>query len=219
MARSGTRKVLFCAPQSASPDRERLRCARLSCSEGGESDGLFVHRKEAHSQELRQASGILDVPYLLAIQIESYRQFLQADVERSERANVGLHAAFKTVFPITSYSGNATLEYVSYRLGEPAFDVKECQLRGLTYAAPLRVLVRLIVLRQGSPGRQEARQGHPRAGGLHGRTAAHDRQRHLRRSTAPSASSSRSCTARRACSSTTTRARPTRRASCCSRRA
>ncbi len=57
----------------------------------------------------------------------------------------GLHAAFKSVFPITSYSGNAILEYVSYRLGDPVFDVKECQLRGLTYAAPLRVKVRLVV--------------------------------------------------------------------------
>ena len=56
------------------------------------------------------------------------------------------------MFPISSYSGNATLEYVSYRLGEPVFDVKECQLRGLTYAAPLRVKVRLIVLDKEAPG-------------------------------------------------------------------
>jgi len=58
---------------------------------------------------------------------------------------MGLHAAFRSVFPIVSYSGNVALEYVSYRLGEPVFDVKECQLRGLTYAAPLRVLVRLMI--------------------------------------------------------------------------
>ena len=58
----------------------------------------------------------------------------------------------RRVFPISSYSGNATLEYVSYRLGEPVFDVKECQLRGLTYAAPLRVKVRLIVLDKEAPG-------------------------------------------------------------------
>ena len=61
------------------------------------------------------------------------------------RQSTGLHAAFKSVFPISSYSGNAGLEYVGYRLGEPVFDVKECQLRGLTYAAPLRAKVRLIV--------------------------------------------------------------------------
>jgi DNA-directed RNA polymerase subunit beta len=93
----------------------------------------------------------------------------------------GLRAAFRSVFPIVSYSGNASLEYVSYRLGEPVFDVKECQLRGLTYAAPLRVKVRLVVLRQGSAGRPQAGQGHPRAGGLSRRNAADDRQRHVRR--------------------------------------
>ena len=64
---------------------------------------------------------------------------------KDSRNDAGLHAAFKSVFPITSYSGNAILEYVSYRLGDPVFDVKECQMRGLTYAAPLRVKVRLVV--------------------------------------------------------------------------
>jgi len=88
---------------------------------------------------------ILEVPYLLAIQLDSYRAFLQADVAPEERKDQGLHAAFKSVFPIVSYSGNAALEYVSYRLGEPAFDVKECQMRGLTYAAPLRVKLRLVL--------------------------------------------------------------------------
>ena len=88
---------------------------------------------------------ILDVPYLLSIQLNSYRKFLQTDVSEKDRKNVGLHAAFQTVFPIVSYSGNAALDYVSYRLGEPVFDVKECQMRGLTYAAPIRVKVRLII--------------------------------------------------------------------------
>jgi DNA-directed RNA polymerase subunit beta len=89
--------------------------------------------------------GVLDVPYLLSIQLSSYEQFLQDGIESSERGDQGLHAAFQSVFPIVSYSGNAALEYVSYRLGTPVFDVKECQLRGLTYAAPLRVLVRLVI--------------------------------------------------------------------------
>ncbi|MDH3645537.1 MAG: DNA-directed RNA polymerase subunit beta [Gammaproteobacteria bacterium] len=88
---------------------------------------------------------ILDVPYLLSIQLDSYAKFLQADKEGEARADQGLHAAFQTVFPIVSYSGNAQLEYVSYRLGIPVFDVKECQMRGLTYAAPLRVKVRLVI--------------------------------------------------------------------------
>jgi len=88
---------------------------------------------------------ILEVPYLLSIQVDSYRRFLQTDLAVDGRDEVGLHAAFKSVFPIVSYSGNAALEYVSYRLGDPPFDVKECQVRGLTYSAPLRVKVRLVI--------------------------------------------------------------------------
>jgi DNA-directed RNA polymerase subunit beta len=104
----------------------------------------FTEKKRIRKNFGKQAS-ILETPYLLAIQLDSYRQFLQADKAEDGREDLGLHAAFKSVFPISSYSGNAILEYVSYRLGEPVFDVKECQLRGLTYAAPLRVKVRLIV--------------------------------------------------------------------------
>ncbi len=88
---------------------------------------------------------ILDVPYLLSIQLDSYNKFLQSDKDEDTRENIGLHSAFQTVFPIVSYSGNAALEYVSYRLGTPVFDVKECQMRGLTYAAPIRVKVRLVI--------------------------------------------------------------------------
>jgi DNA-directed RNA polymerase subunit beta len=87
----------------------------------------------------------MDVPYLLAIQLDSYREFLQQGVSKEQFRDIGLHAAFKSVFPIISYSGNAALEYVGYRLGEPAFDVKECVLRGVTFAVPLRVKVRLII--------------------------------------------------------------------------
>ena len=88
---------------------------------------------------------VMDVPYLLAIQIDSYCRFLQQDLKADAREDVGLHAAFKSVFPIVSFSGNAALEYVSYRLTAPVFDVKECMLRGATYSAPLRVKVRLII--------------------------------------------------------------------------
>ena len=88
---------------------------------------------------------VMDIPYLLAIQVESYNEFLQEAVSIESKINKGLHAAFKSVFPIVSYSGSAALEYVSYRLGKPAFDVKECQLRSVTYAVPLRVKVRLII--------------------------------------------------------------------------
>ena len=87
----------------------------------------------------------MEIPYLLSIQVDSYGRFLQRDIRPSRLADVGLHAAFRSVFPIVSYSGNAALEYVDYRLGEPPFDVRECVLRTLTYAAPLRVRVRLII--------------------------------------------------------------------------
>jgi DNA-directed RNA polymerase subunit beta len=111
----------------------------------------FTEKKRIRKNFGKQP-GILEVPYLLAIQLDSYKQFLQADVPEESRDQIGLHAAFQTVFPISSYSGNATLEYISYRLGEPVFDVKECQLRGLTYAAPLRTKVRLIVLDKEAAG-------------------------------------------------------------------
>ena len=88
---------------------------------------------------------VLDVPYLLSIQVDSYKEFLQEGVDPEARDERGLHAALKSVFPISSYSGSAGLEYVSYRLGEPPFDVRECKQRGLTYGAPLRVTVRLVV--------------------------------------------------------------------------
>jgi DNA-directed RNA polymerase subunit beta len=88
---------------------------------------------------------VMDIPYLLAIQTESYKEFLQEKVDPKEKIAKGLHAAFKSVFPIVSYSGSAALEYVSYRLGKPPFDIRECQLQSVTYAVPLRVKVRLII--------------------------------------------------------------------------
>jgi DNA-directed RNA polymerase subunit beta len=87
----------------------------------------------------------LEMPHLLAIQLDSYKQFLQAEALPLDREENGLHGAFRSVFPIVSYSGNAALEYVDYALGKPMFDVKECQLRGANYAVPLRVRVRLII--------------------------------------------------------------------------
>jgi DNA-directed RNA polymerase subunit beta len=110
----------------------------------------FTEKKRIR-KDFGKRHSILDVPYLLATQLESYRDFLQADRESDSRGDKGLHAAFRSVFPIVSYSGTAALDYVSYRLGEPAFDVKECQLRGLTYAAPLRALVRLIIYDKDAP--------------------------------------------------------------------
>jgi DNA-directed RNA polymerase subunit beta len=95
------------------------------------------------------------IPNLLEIQLKSYRDFLHIDSVGDHHQNTGLHAAFVSVFPIQSFSGNARLEYVSYTLGEPAFDVRECKMRGLTYSAPLRVKIRLVVLDKDAPGDQK----------------------------------------------------------------
>ncbi len=110
----------------------------------------FTEKKRIR-KDFGKRSSILEVPFLLATQIESYREFLQADTPIADRINNGLHAAFQSVFPIVSYSGSAALEYVSYRLGEPTFDERECQLRGATFAAPLRVMVRLVIYDRDAP--------------------------------------------------------------------
>ncbi|WP_080735176.1 DNA-directed RNA polymerase subunit beta [Coxiella burnetii] len=101
---------------------------------------------------------ILKTPYLLETQIESYRKFLQKDIAAEKREDNGLHAAFKSVFPITSYSGYAVLEYVGYSLGGEStlFDVEECKLRGLTYAAPLKVNMRLVIYDKEAPAGKKA---------------------------------------------------------------
>ncbi|MGO2167691.1 DNA-directed RNA polymerase subunit beta [Pseudoalteromonas sp. AOP31-A2-14] len=91
---------------------------------------------------------VLDIPFLLSTQLESFKKFLVPDADGEH----GLEAAFRSVFPIKSYSGNSELQYVSYRIGEPVFDVKECQIRGVTYSAPLRVKLRLIVMDKEAPG-------------------------------------------------------------------
>ena len=104
----------------------------------------FTEKKRIR-KDFGKLSGVMDIPYLLSIQVDSYNRFLQRGVSTEDLVDTGLHAAFKSVFPIESYSGSAGLEYVDYALGQPAFDVKECILRGVTYAAPLRVKVRLII--------------------------------------------------------------------------
>ena len=98
---------------------------------------------------------VIDAPFLLSTQVDSYRQFLQDDLAESDRDLKGLHGALSSVFPIASYSGNAALEYVTYQLGKPEFDVTECKLRGMTYAAPLRVTVRLVIYDKDSPARNK----------------------------------------------------------------
>ncbi len=122
--------------------------------------------KKRIRKDFSKLPDVMDVPYLLAIQLDSYREFLQAGATKDQFRDVGLHAAFKSVFPIISYSGNAALEYVGYRLGEPAFDVKECVLRGVTLRGPFAGKGAPDHLRQGIV--EQSDQGHQRARSLHG---------------------------------------------------
>ena len=105
----------------------------------------FTEKKRIRKSFAKRAS-VQEVPFLLATQIDSYREFLQSDVDANARKAQGLEAAFKSVFPIASHSGNARLDYVSFALGDPPFDVVECQQRGLTFASPLRAKVRLTLM-------------------------------------------------------------------------
>jgi DNA-directed RNA polymerase subunit beta len=110
----------------------------------------FTEKKRIRKSFAKRAN-VHDVPYLLATQLESYTAFLQADIGPSTRKNDGLQSAFNSIFPIVSHNGFARLEFLSYVLGVPPFDVKECQQRGLTYASPLRAKVRLVILDKESP--------------------------------------------------------------------
>jgi DNA-directed RNA polymerase subunit beta len=110
----------------------------------------FTEKKRIRKSFAKRAS-VLDVPYLLATQLQSFKDFLQDGVAPERRKNEGLQAAFTSIFPIISHSGNARLEFVSYMLGEPAFDVTECQQRGLTFASSLRAKVRLVIMDREAP--------------------------------------------------------------------
>ena len=105
----------------------------------------FTEKKRIRKSFAKRAS-VLPTPFLLATQLESYGSFLQEHTPVDERENRGLQAAFTSIFPIESHSKNARLDFVSYILGAPPFDVKECQQRGLTYASPLRARARLTIM-------------------------------------------------------------------------
>ena len=139
---------------------EPAMVGRSKATVPGKSDPsayAFAEKKRIR-KDFGKRPSILDVPYLLAIQIDSFRDFLQEGVAVKDRAEMGLHAAFRSVFPIESYSGDAALEYVSYRLEKPTFDVTECQLRGKTYAASLRVTLRLVLYEKETGGTRAAKE-------------------------------------------------------------
>ncbi|MFC1702678.1 DNA-directed RNA polymerase subunit beta, partial [Pseudomonadota bacterium] len=114
----------------------------------------FTEKKRIR-KDFGKSQAILEVPNLLQTQIRSYAEFLQLEINPDDRRERGLHGALKSVFPIVSYSRNAALEYVSYKLGNPPFNVRECKLRGMTYAAPLRVKVRLVIYDKESSAKQK----------------------------------------------------------------
>src|SRR5436189_5839452 len=88
---------------------------------------------------------IIDIPNLIDIQKQSYEKFLQKDTPLDKREDVGLQGVFKSVFPIKDFSETSSLEFVSYNLEKPKYDVDECRARGMTFAAPIKVVIRLVV--------------------------------------------------------------------------
>src|SRR5438270_8051306 len=91
---------------------------------------------------------IIDIPNLIDIQKQSYEKFLQKDIPADQREDVGLQGVFKSVFPIKDFSETSSLEFVSYNLDKPKYDVDECRQRGMTFAAPIKVVIRLVVDRK-----------------------------------------------------------------------
>jgi DNA-directed RNA polymerase subunit beta len=110
----------------------------------------FTERKRVRKSFAKRVNNH-QVPYLIATQLESYAKFLQADKAPATRINEGLQAAFTSAFPIVSNNGYARMEYVSFQLAQPPFDVKECQQRGYTYHSALRAKVRLIIYDREAP--------------------------------------------------------------------
>src|ERR1700757_5502399 len=88
---------------------------------------------------------IIDLPYLIEIQKNSYDLFLQKDLAPTQRQNLGLQGVFQSVFPIKDFNETASLEFVSYALGDPKYSVDECHERGMTFAAPLKVTIQLVI--------------------------------------------------------------------------
>lgn len=120
----------------------------------------FTEKKRIRKSFAKRET-VLEVPYLLTTQLDSYSQFLQQHRAPNKRVHEGLQAAFESIFPIVSNNGYAELQFVQYTLGEPEFDISECQLRGITYAAPLRAKINLEIFnKDGSnkPGERQSKE-------------------------------------------------------------
>ncbi|MGH7884992.1 MAG: DNA-directed RNA polymerase subunit beta, partial [Thermodesulfobacteriota bacterium] len=105
-------------------------------------ENIEAYRLRKNFSEIQS---VLEIPHLLEVQLKSYTEFLQAENSFEERAEKGLHGAFKAVFPIEDYNGKASLDYIKYRLDKPKYEPTECRLKGYTYVAPLYVTFRLII--------------------------------------------------------------------------
>jgi len=108
-------------------------------------------------KNLGRVKRIIQVPNLIDIQKTSYDKFLQATVPPSERAEVGLQAVFRSVFPIRDFNQTSELVFVSYNLEKPKYDVDECRQRGMTYAAPIKVTTQLMIYEPRDNGERDVR--------------------------------------------------------------
>ena len=104
----------------------------------------FTERKRIR-KSFGTRESVLQVPYLLQMQKDAYTAFLQADTAPKKRTHEGLQAAFESAFPIVSHNGFVEMKFIEYNLAKPAFDVRECQTRGLTFASAVRAKVQLII--------------------------------------------------------------------------
>src|SRR5262249_16308171 len=115
----------------------------------GMSTQIAPAARVANNLRLRRTFGrikkIIDIPNLIEIQKRSYEEFLQKDAPPEQRKDQGLQAVFKSVFPSKDFNETGSLEFVSYTLSEPKYDVDECHQRGMTFAAPLKVTVQLVI--------------------------------------------------------------------------
>ncbi len=107
--------------------------------------GVSLQKNRHFRRNFAKIPKVIDIPNLIDIQKSSFENLLQAKVRPGERKEIGLQATFKSVFPIKDFSGNSSLEFISYSLDEPKYDVKECLQRGMTYAAPMKIVVQLVI--------------------------------------------------------------------------
>ena len=96
-------------------------------------------------QNFGKIEKIIEIPNLIDIQKKSYEKFLQSNVPLNEREDIGLQGVFRSVFPIRDFNGTSELVFVGYTLERPKYDVDECRQRGMTYAAPIKVTIQLII--------------------------------------------------------------------------